>query len=348
MKKPEKIVDLFNDYTVLVNKEVKNLFNRKPGGMYGMMLYFMGFTDEKFRFKKGIYGGKRFRSALCLFIADQYGVKIEALPVAVSLEVFHNFTLIHDDIVDRDELRRGRKTVWKLWGNHHAINSGDGQLILAILPLAKSDENFRKNIEPFLLEQYIKVVEGQYLDFNLSDLPLGDKSITERAYFEMIGKKTSVLVGSALQAGGMVAGVSKKEERKLFNIGFLLGLTQQLYDDFVSVWGASETTGKNSYGDIREKKKTLPVLRAAGVLSKIEKKKLIDIYSSKDSLSDPAVFSVLKILNNTDAYEYTRKMIEVYKKRALKAVSSISISKEGKSNLVILINALIPDIKKIA
>jgi geranylgeranyl diphosphate synthase type I len=358
MNTPDEILQLLKKYNKAVEGEIDVFLKKgkaqKKGGasdMYGMMRYFMGFTDETFTGPK-VYGGKRFRSALCLLIADLYGAekgKKVALKGAASLELFHNFSLIHDDIVDKDPLRRGRPTVWKLWGADYAINTGDAQLILSqqkALEACEVDAKRGVEMSRFLLEKYLEVIEGQHLDFSLTALKIEDPRVNEKSHYEMIGKKTAVLIGAAAVTAGIAAGKSREERDMLWKFGYSLGMAYQLNDDIVSIWGAPEMTGKISFNDLREKKKTLPIIHAFVKLSEKEKKEFGDIYDKEASLDEEDLKKILAYLESTGAHNYARKQVLAYLKRAETAISNLSVSKEGKERLSNLSKLLLVEVKK--
>jgi geranylgeranyl diphosphate synthase type I len=358
MNTPDDILKLLKKYNQAVEGEIDAFLKKGKAGakgnvsdMYGMMRYFMGFTDETFSGPK-VYGGKRFRSGLCLLIADLYGTekgKKVGLKGAASLELFHNFSLIHDDIVDKDPLRRGRPTVWKLWGVDYAINTGDAQLILSQMKALEACEiDTKRGIEMtrFLLEKYLEVIEGQHLDFFLTALKTGDERVDEKSHYEMIGKKTAVLIGAAAACAGIASGKSAKEQSLLWKFGHSLGMAYQLNDDIVSIWGAPEITGKISFNDLREKKKTLPVIYAFAKLSEKEKKEFQTIYDKETSLNEQDLKKILIYLESTGAHEYARKQVLSYLKRAENAVKELSVSKEGKETLLNLSTMLLVEVKK--
>ena len=354
MNTPDDILQLLKKYNQVTEKEMDGFLKRRKGSaadMYGMMRYFMGFTDEKFTGPK-VYGGKRFRSGLCLLIADLYGTdkgRQVAQKGATSLELFHNFSLIHDDIVDKDPLRRGRPTVWKVWGVDYAINTGDAQLMLSQMKALEACEiDAKRGIEMsrFLLEKYLEVIEGQHLDFFLTALKIGDEQVTEKSHYEMIGKKTAVLIGAAAQTAGIACEKSSKEQALLWNFGYSLGMAYQLNDDIVSIWGAPEITGKISFNDLREKKKTLPVIYAFARLSEKEKQEFSDVYDKDTSLNEQDLKKILSHLELTAAHEYARKQVLSHLKRAEAAIAKLSVSKEGKEILLNLSEMLLVEVKK--
>ena len=349
MKTPEKVLDIFKKYSPIINSELKEILKRDcTPHMYGMMSYFMGFTDKDFKPVEG-YGGKRFRSSLCLLIADMYDKLDSAVAPATSLELYHNFTLIHDDIVDKDELRRGRPTVWKLWGVDHAINTGDAQLILAnkaLLNASPDDINIRQRLFECLNECYLTVIEGQHIDFNVGNMRVDDTDISEELYFNLISKKTAYLIGASTKSAGIAAGLDSESIEALWEYGYNLGLAYQLNDDLVSIWGDSEVTGKTPYNDIQEKKKTLPVLYAYAQLMDDEKKHFSELYDVEGSLSEESIKEVVLILEDTFAYEYVWKKVEQYAEKSKEAVSSLKLNKSNKDILHSIVDALLPEMKK--
>ena len=350
MQAPEEVKELFSEYSdYLSNELLTYLDGQRTYDMYGMMRYFMGFADKDFK-PIPAFGGKRFRSSLCLMIADRYGDKDAALCAALSLELFHNFTLIHDDIVDGDELRRGRPTVWKLWGSDHGINTGDAQAMLAYHVLTcGSKENPSRGlpVQEFLTERYLEVIEGQYLDFVLTDLPLGDEQLTEDAYFEMITKKTAVLIGAATKAAGMAVGARDEECDALWQYGLNLGIAYQLCDDAISIWGDPSVTGKIAHGDILAKKKTLPVLYAVSRMNGNDRNAFENMYNDKEPLNDGDAIELIRLLDTTDTHDHVREQINHYKSQSKQALDELSLSDDAKETLIRVNDALLPDSKSL-
>lgn len=344
MKTPADVVALVGTYGARVDDAARAFLTRGPYEMYGMMRYFMGYEDETLTPTREVFGGKRFRSGICLMLADQYGALYDALPLALSIEVFHNFTLIHDDIVDKDELRRGRPTVWKLWGNDHAINTGDGQLLLAIEAIDGAKFDIQSRARPFLLAKYREVVEGQFLDFTLTDYALDDPRTTEELYLEMMLKKTSVLVGAATKAAGIAARVDDGEEELLWQFGLALGLAYQLCDDTISIWGSSDMTGKQPHGDVRVKKKTLPVLYTARVLTGALRAEFISLFKSGGSMTEEEVRRAIELMNSVDAYAHARARVDQEAAHAIETLRALSIPESGKETLTTLVTTLLPRI----
>ena len=218
-------VEALKEMTILVDHELRRAFAVHAVGpakkLYHMLEYFMGYRDESLTVTESS-GGKRFRPSLCLLIADMYGSRENAMEAAVAIELFHNLTLLHDDVEDRDEYRRGRPTVWKIWGVNHAINSGDVQALLVTEWISRVHMIPRVGtvLAQELTSAFIEVWEGQFLDFELADNPLND-AINEESYLLMIEKKSGVLVRIAAEAAGIAAG-REGERAKLRDYGLSL------------------------------------------------------------------------------------------------------------------------------
>lgn len=218
----------------------------EPSGLYAPIRYIL--ED----------GGKRIRPLLCLMGADLYGNHPErALAAAVAVEVFHNFTLLHDDIMDKAELRRGRPTVHLKWGESGAILSGDAMLILAYQILQGGTAAYGTELLSELLAVFnraaMEVCQGQQYDM---EFEVCQNPVTREAYIEMIRLKTSVLLAAALEMGAVVGGASREERAALYEFGVNLGLAFQIQDDLLDTYGDEQTFGKTIGGDIAVGKKT--------------------------------------------------------------------------------------------
>lgn len=219
------------------------LENTEPKGLYTPIRYIL--ED----------GGKRIRPLLCLLSADLCGGRVrEALPAAIAVEVFHNFTLLHDDIMDRAPMRRGRPTVHLKWSENSAILSGDAMLILAYQILASGNYG---GLLPELIAVFnraaMEVCQGQQYDM---EFEVSDRPVSREEYIGMIRLKTSVLLAAALEMGAIVGGASPAERRALYDFGVNLGLAFQIQDDLLDTYGDAATFGKTIGGDIAVGKKT--------------------------------------------------------------------------------------------
>lgn len=307
--------------------------------LYAMLEYFLGYKNENLEPIAG-EAGKRIRSSLLLLVADLFGGAPSADDLSVAVELFHNFTLIHDDIEDNDEQRRGRPTVWKLWGINHGINAGDAQAFITTQYLlsAAAIDRCGAHAASELNEHFLQVVEGQYLDFELASKPLDDPMVTVEQYLDMIRKKTSVLIGTAVAAGGVAAGCDAHTRDLLFTYGESFGMAYQIADDLSSIWGSVEETGKRAYGDIFERKKTYPVLyaRDSGTAER-----LLELYASPTPLTDTEVREVVGCLNEAGASEVTTTLGTRYIARAHEAAHALPLPEDSKEILTGLVDSLV-------
>jgi len=335
--------------SLAIDKEIARSFAMHAKGptarMYGMLGYFMGYLDEGLKPVKR-HSGKRFRSGMCLILADAYKARARAFDAAIAIELFHNFTLIHDDVEDRDETRRGKPTVWKLWGINDAINSGDAQNLLVAERIARSAllPKVGARLSKALTDTFIEVIEGQHLDFEMAVAPIGSKLVSEERYILMTGKKTGALVRIAAEAAGIAAGKDARELGRLRQFSNSLGTAFQMADDYHSVWSTTAETGKDPQSDIREHKRTLPFLYAYAHLSGKKKARLKELYSLPDQLTVAQIQEALDIIELTDARAYVLSRIEKYTDQAKKAARSLSVPDRTRSFLLGLIELLIPEI----
>lgn len=234
-----------------------------------MIAYHLGKSEGK---PDDYQGGKRIRPLLVLLTHEALGGDWEkALPAAAAVEFLHNFSLIHDDIQDGSEMRRGRPTVWKRWGIAQAINAGDCLFALANIALSDLSKNYSLDITlkaaKLLSETSVRLSEGQYLDIAFEN----ENSQTPDAYLQMITNKTAALIGMCTELGAILAGANGATQRTCRNIGERLGMAYQIQDDVLGIWGSEIITGKPNDGDIFTRKKTLPIiygLEAKGEFSK--------------------------------------------------------------------------------
>jgi len=275
-------------------------------------------------------GGKKLRPVLALLSTDAFGVDYKkALDVALAIEVFHNFTLIHDDIMDDAPLRRGKGTVHEKWNTNIGILSGDAMLILAYQYLENYEPTIFKKLTQLFSKTGIEVCEGQQLDIDFETR--NDVSIDE--YLKMITLKTSVLVASALKMGAIIANVPEDEAQKMYDFGLNLGVAFQLQDDYLDAFGNPETFGKQVGGDIIENKKTFLYLKALELSDQTEKQVLKVLFSEKLTKNHKKIEKVKSIFISSKAAEKTKKEIEKYTQRAFITLESISISEKKKQLL---------------
>jgi geranylgeranyl diphosphate synthase type I len=236
--------------------------------------------------------GKRLRPVLCLLACKAAGGDTRrAIPAAAALELVHNFSLIHDDIQDEDRIRHGRDTVWAVWGAAQAINAGDALLALAHVALAEvADRGVPTELvlraNRLLNAKTLEMVQGQVLDIAFESRT--DVGVEE--YLDMIGRKSAALFEASLAIGGMIAGADLNTVAALSRAGRLIGVTFQVRDDALGVWGSAERTGKSVGADILRRKKTLPAVYVLTHATSIDPKRLADVYSRAEVSKENAVF----------------------------------------------------------
>ncbi len=291
---------------------------QEPANLYEPMRYILDL------------GGKRVRPVLVLMAAEIFGSDYKkALDAALAIEVFHNFSLVHDDIMDDAPLRRGKKTVHERWDVNTAILSGDAMLIKAYQLFENySGETFRALAELFS-KTAIEVCEGQQYDMDFENRE--DVSIDE--YLKMIEYKTAVLVGASLKMGAIVAGASAENRRQIYEFGRLLGIAFQLQDDYLDAFGDPETFGKRVGGDIIENKKTFLYLTSLRESGSREAVQLEHLYSINPPDASAKIETVKALFESSGAAELTRKEIEAYTEKAFLALEKLDISEEKKQLL---------------
>ena len=275
-------------------------------------------------------GGKRMRPVLTLLTADLFGGSAkEALDAAMAIEVFHNFSLVHDDIMDDAPLRRGKITVHEKWDINTGILSGDAMLINAYQYLESYPPEVFKQLTSVFSKTAMEVCEGQQydVDFETRD----DVTIPE--YLKMIAYKTAVLVAAAMKMGAIIANASIEDSEAVYEFGRNLGIAFQLQDDYLDAFGDPETFGKQVGGDIIENKKTYLYLKALEFAPKEDKEGLLHLYSIKPEDSEAKVDTVKSIFLESGAVEATKKEIESYTQKAFSTLESLDIPEENKQLL---------------
>jgi len=230
---------------------------------YGMMHYHMGWADAAFQ-PQTLPAGKRLRPLLCLLACTAVGgYPAHALPAAAGIEILHNFSLVHDDIEDGDDLRRHRPTAWKLWGVPQALNMGDGMYTLAYaavqrLPAVGVSPATTLAALARFTGACVAITDGQHLDMRFE----ARDQVTVDEYLRMIQGKTAALVGASVAIGAQIGGASPAQDEALQRFGQAIGIAFQIQDDLLGIWGDPAVTGKAAGNDILRKKKSLPLLHA--------------------------------------------------------------------------------------
>jgi len=298
---------------------------------------FIAYLNEKIKVKEPVnlykpihyilqLGGKRLRPVLTLMTCDLFNGSIKnAYDAALAIEVFHNFTLIHDDIMDSAPIRRGKTTVHKKWDLNTGILSGDAMMILAYQCFESYEPPIFKKLLKLFSQTSLEVCEGQQLDMDFETR--NDVTISE--YIKMITYKTSVLVAAAMKMGVIIANAKDEEADAIYDFGLNLGIAFQLQDDYLDTFGNAAVFGKQIGGDIIENKKTFLYLKALEVCTNKDKEKLLDYYNLTINNKNK-VAEVTQLFKDNKLQEITISEIEFYTKKAFKTLEKLSISEEKK------------------
>ncbi len=275
-------------------------------------------------------GGKRIRPVLTLLATEIFDVDCQkALAAATAIEVFHNFSLVHDDIMDDAPLRRGNETVHEKWNINTGILSGDAMLILAYQHFEEYEPKIFSQLAKLFSKTALEVCEGQQwdVDFETRD------NVTIAEYLKMIEYKTAVLVAAAMKMGAIVAETSDENATLVYEFGLNLGIAFQLQDDYLDAFGDPETFGKQVGGDIIENKKTYLYLKTIEFASAEEKEQLLHLFSIHPTDNTDKIFSAKQLFHTTGASKATQQAIEEYTLKAFQTLDKIAISDDKKAIL---------------
>ena len=282
-------------------------------------------------------GGKRLRPILTLLAYNLYREDIErVLKSAIGIEIFHNYTLLHDDVMDDAELRRGRQTVHKKWNNNVAILSGDAAAITAYKYIEHCEDRYLRRAIDGFNQVAMDVCKGQQYDMEFETR----NDVTEEEYLHMIYLKTSVLIAGSLRHGGLIAGAPEHEYKALYDFGGFLGLAFQLQDDYLDVYGDVSEFGKNIGGDIVSNKKTYMLIRAFELADEATKKELTSWIEMKDFCPEEKIKAITEIYNRLGIKQVTLDAINKYLKKSREILSQIEVPEERKQVLYEEIDAL--------
>jgi geranylgeranyl diphosphate synthase type II len=275
-------------------------------------------------------GGKRLRPVLTLMASEVFDTDCKnALAAATAVEVFHNFSLIHDDIMDDAPLRRGNETVHEKWDINTGILSGDAMLILAYQYFEEYEPSIFRELAKLFSKTALEVCEGQQYDV---DFETRDE-VTIPEYLKMIEYKTAVLVGAAMKMGAIVAQTSEENADLIYDFGLNLGLAFQLQDDYLDAFGDPKTFGKQVGGDIIENKKTYLYLKALEFASEDKRKQLTHLFSIQPDDNTNKIDSVKEIFDSTGASAATKKAIKEYTLKAFEILQKLNVSDDKKEKL---------------
>lgn len=275
-------------------------------------------------------GGKRMRPVLTLMSAEIFNTDYKkALPAALAVEVFHNFSLVHDDIMDDAPLRRGKETVHEKWNINTGILSGDAMLILAYQYFEQYEPAIFRDLAKLFSKTALEVCEGQQWDVDFEK----QNDVTIPKYLKMIEYKTAVLVAAAMKMGAIIAETSEENANLIYDFGLSLGLAFQLQDDYLDAFGDPETFGKQVGGDIIENKKTYLYLKAVAFSEKEEAQQLMDLFSIQPDDNSDKINSVKEIFNRSGASKATQDAIKEYTFKAFQILDKMNIEADKKAML---------------
>ncbi len=307
----------FEEVLGIVNKEIiKTEYNIDPQSLFEPITYILSL------------GGKRLRPALTLMSYNLYKEDVlRVMPIALAIEIFHNFTLLHDDLMDRADMRRGKPTVHIKWGDNTAVLSGDAMLIEAYKEIAKIDPLYLKPVLDLFSVTATEICCGQQYDMEFEQR----MDVTIPEYLEMIRLKTAVLLGCALKEGAIVGGASDADADNLYDFGINVGLGFQLKDDLLDVYGDSTNFGKRIGGDILCNKKTFLLINA--LEDNTSKSELMEWISKTEYNEEDKIKAVTAIYDKLKLKEKSEELIRKYYQEAISSLDKVNVDKGKKIEL---------------
>lgn len=275
-------------------------------------------------------GGKRIRPVLLLHAASLFTDHLKNIyPAAVAIELFHNFTLLHDDIMDHAGIRRGVPSVHVKFGENSAILSGDAMSIMAFRFLSKCDSSRLTHLLSLFATTALEVCEGQQYDMEFEERD--EVSVSE--YLEMIRLKTAVLIACSLEMGALLAGAGEEECELLYRFGIQIGIAFQLQDDWLDVYGDEKTFGKKIGGDICENKKTILFLKALELSEPEDRTRLMDWIGNPSFVPEQKIEAVREIFTRSGASAEAKKLMQLHYDKAIESLNQLRIAESEKSEL---------------
>ena len=302
-----------------VNEALDNLvYDRQPASLYDPIRYVLSI------------GGKRVRPVLTLLTYNLYkDDPLSIMSQAIGLETYHNFTLLHDDLMDHADMRRGHETVHKKWDANRAILSGDTMLLQAFERVEECDPTKLPDVFKVFIQTTLEIGEGQQLDVEFETR----NDVTEDEYIEMIRLKTSVLLACACKVGAIMAGASAEDTDNLYKFGEKLGLAFQLQDDLLDVYGNPAVFGKNIGGDITSNKKTYMLINAFNRATPAQREELTKWVEAKEFDRNEKVAAVTKLYNEIGIRKLCEQKMEQYYQESLVYLAKVNVSDERKAEL---------------
>ncbi len=303
----------------IVNNELKNIcYGEAPRELYEPVEYIMSM------------GGKRLRPVLVLMGCDLFGGNIQkAIKPALGIEIFHNFTLVHDDVMDNAAMRRNQATIHSKWDLNRAILSGDAMSILVYDYLIQCDTNILKEIIALYNRTALQVCEGQQLDMNFETR----MDVSEQEYLQMIELKTSVLIACALKTGALIGGADIDNARYIYNFGKNIGLAFQLQDDYLDVYGDVKKFGKQIGGDIVSNKKTFLLIKALKNATGTLKTELEQWLNKKKFHKPEKIKAITEIYDKLQVKELSQQKMQEFYAEAMQALGCITVADNRKTEL---------------
>lgn len=309
-----------------INHHVASLgFSRAPYQLYEPISYVLSM------------GGKRIRPVLMLMAYNLYREDIDKiLGPATGIEVYHNHTLLHDDLMDRADRRRGKETVHKVWGDNAAILSGDAMLLLAYRYMLQCPEEYVEQVTNLFTETAIEICEGQQMDMEFEQR----LDVTEQEYLEMIRLKTSVLLAASLKIGAILGGATPEDAQRLYEFGQNMGLAFQLKDDLLDVYGDVAVFGKNIGGDILCNKKTFLLIKALEHADAEQSVCLNKWLDAVDYVPQEKIDAVTYIYNQIGVKELCEQKIAMYSAAAKENLLAVNLPEEKKVELMKIVEKM--------
>ena len=294
--------------SAIIEKELRKIqLPNSPSKLYQPIDYVMGL------------GGKRMRPILLLMAHQLFDKNIEkAISPALGIEIFHNFTLLHDDIMDNAPIRRGKQTVHEKWNKNVAILSGDVMMIQTYQLMLKVDSDILKDVLDVFSKAATEVCEGQQWDMDFET----QENVQLADYMKMIENKTAVLLAASLQIGGITANASKENQNNLYHFGLNMGIAFQLKDDLLDAFGNPDEFGKQIGGDIIANKKTFLYLKALQLANDKQKESLVNYFKTQEQ-TEQKVMGVKTIFTDLDIPKHTKDMMKAYYTKAMKHLEAI-------------------------
>ena len=323
----------FARYLPLVEAEMRRAVGNDGSLLYRMMRYHLGW-EEADGLPSHEGAGKALRPVLCLLTCEALcGSAEPALPAAAAIEILHNFSLVHDDIQDRDRTRRGRATAWTIWGEAQAINAGDGLWALSTRTLLRAGAQAEVTAAmvlratEMLNDASLTMIEGQALDLAFETR----KTVTTDEYLDMIARKTGALIARSIGIGALFGGAGDGEIAAFERYGALIGRIFQVRDDVLGIWGEEAVTGKSNTSDIRRRKRSLPVVYALSRGTSASHQ-LAEIFAKGES-DDEDVARAVACLEETGAREYAATLAEDTFGRAGEALATLPLADDARREL---------------